>query len=137
MTETAVPFWINLSWVGGSLIAAGVVAVVAAVISGKIVAAVLATRLEDHGRRLEAIETWKVTASGLMDSECRERLRSETWAAREFAGRGELSRLIADNTEQYRALQEKIDALADGLHKRVTENAKEIAGLRGRMEDER
>jgi len=134
MTETTVPLWINLSWVGGSLLAAGFIAVISAVISGKIVAAVLATRLEDHGRRLEAIEAWRVTASCLMDSEGRERLKAETLAAREFAGRGELSRLIADNTEQYRTLQEKIDAMGDGLHKRVTELRAQVERLEGRLE---
>jgi uncharacterized protein HemX len=136
MTETTAPLWINLSWVGGSLVAAGFIAIVAAVISGKIVAAVLRVRIDDHARRLEAVEIWRTTAAGLLDVESRERLKYEIQAAREFAGRGELSRLIADNTEQYRALQEKIDALGEGLHGRVTESAKRIAAIEGRMRRE-
>jgi len=44
--------------------------------------------------------------------------------------------LIADNTEQYRALSEKIDALGEGLHGRITENAKRIASIEGRQRRE-
>jgi len=136
MTETAVPLWINLSWVGGSLLAAGVIAVVSAVISGKIVAAVLKVQLGDHARRLPLIEDWRVEADREIDDRRAERLACEARSALEYAQRGELSRLVADNTEQFRALMERLDALGEGLHARITESAKRIAAIEGRHQRE-
>ncbi|MBE3099662.1 MAG: hypothetical protein IMZ44_21305 [Planctomycetes bacterium] len=136
---------VDFGWIVGAVIAGVVVQAVVGTAAGLIVArrtaAAFEARLKVHDERLAehaaAIDKIgdRVQANRATTSDLRvERADSERRAALEFASRGELSRLVADSTCQYRDLAEKIDALGNALHSRVTAISEQFREFRGRME---
>jgi len=94
----------------------------------------LKRQIDQTDRRMVELEArGEETAKGLHRLEVAG-LQRELSHAGEYANSGELGRLIADNTIQYRALSDKIEVGNSELHQRVTELAKEVREMKGRME---
>jgi hypothetical protein len=75
-----------------------------------------------------------VGAIALREAECRQS------NAVNFASRGELSRMVADSTEQYQRIGNKIDALGEAVHNqvsdvhsRVTTVGERLANIEGKL----
>jgi hypothetical protein len=94
----------------------------------------LKQQISQADRRMNALEARGDKTADELHEFCEERLRQARDCALQFATSGELGRLIADNTIQYRALSDKIEVGNSELHQRVTELAKEVREMKGRME---
>lgn len=63
-----------------------------------------------------------------------DRVSCELRSARNYATRAEIARLISDQTNQYGQIMSKLDELSGTMHGRVTELAKNVSNLQGKIE---
>lgn len=127
---------LDWGWLIVFLLAQLVIAIATGLLVSQRITTRLAARQEAHDEQLGDHESRLTAAEKAVQDRHIERLQCEVRAGREFALRGELSRLVADNTTQYKDLVERIDHVGGEIHHRVTNVVDRVSHLEGRKRQE-
>ena len=125
---------LSLTDIGVQVVSTGATALVAAVITGRVMIGRLDERMRAQEGRIAELGRSLETEGKAIEEARLEQARCELRTAQNYATSGEFCRLVVDNAHNFDGLKRSIDAMTEAVHSRVTDLAESLSELKGRLE---